>query len=91
MKIEVAYAPEEKQYLFEQEVPQGTTVEQALAMSRLLEEFPGLDVSKVGIFSMLAKPDQVLREGDRIEVYRPLKADPKDRRRKKVEEERKEK
>lgn len=90
MKIEVAYALPEKQYLFTQEVEEGTTVEQALEHSKLLKEVPDLSFDKVGIFAQLVPLDTVLKEGDRIEVYRPLKADPKDRRRKKVQEERSE-
>ncbi|MGE4499327.1 RnfH family protein [Hydrogenovibrio thermophilus] len=88
MKIEVAYALEEEQFLFEQEVPEGTTVETALKTSMLLKKFPELDISKVGVWSQVVKLDQVLREGDRIEVYRPLKVDPRDRRRKQVAAER---
>lgn len=88
MKIEVAYALPEKQYLFLEEVPEGTTVIDALKQSKLLKERPDLDISKIGIFSQVVKPDTVLREGDRIEVYRPLEADPRDRRRKQVAKER---
>ena len=89
IQIEVAYALEDIQYLFSETVEQGTTVAQALQQSKLLQELPGLVTDKVGIFSKIVTPDTVLREGDRIEVYRPLKADPRDRRRQKVEEERK--
>lgn len=88
MKIEVVYALEEEQFLFEEEVPEGATVETALKTSMLLKKFPDLDISKVGVWSQVVKLDQVLREGDRIEVYRPLKADPRDRRRKQVAAER---
>ena len=90
IQIEVAYALETQQYLFTEEIEQGTTVEEALKTSKLLKEFPELNTDKLGIFGKLVKPDLVLRAGDRIEVYRPLKADPRDRRRKKVEQERKE-
>ena len=86
--IEVAYALRDEQYLFAESVAQGTTLAEALANSQLLKELPDLAIDKVGIFGRLEKPDTVLREGDRIEVYRPLKADPKDRRRKQVEEQR---
>lgn len=89
MKIEITYALPEKQYLFLEDVPEGTTVEAALQQSQLLRELPDLNIDQVGIFSQLVKMETVLNEGDRIEVYRPLKADPRDRRRKKVEEERK--
>lgn len=88
IKIETAYALEEVQYLFEEHVEVGTTVAQALENSKLLEEVPGISTEKVGIFGKLVTPDTVLREGDRIEVYRPLKADPRERRRQKVEKER---
>ncbi|WP_038070660.1 RnfH family protein [Hydrogenovibrio kuenenii] len=90
MKIEVAYALPEKQYLFAQEVEEGTTVEQALQQSKLLKEVPSLSIDKVGIFAQLVTMETVLKDGDRIEVYRPLKADPRDRRRQKVQEERSE-
>ncbi|MEA1990377.1 MAG: RnfH family protein [Pseudomonadota bacterium] len=89
IKIEVAYALEEVQYLFSESVEEGTTVIEALKGSKLLKELPGLVIDKVGIFGKLATHETVLREGDRIEVYRPLKVDPRDRRRQKVEEERK--
>lgn len=89
IKIEVAYALEEVQYLFSESVEEGTTVIEALKGSKLLKEVPGLVIDKVGIFGKLVTHETVLREGDRIEVYRPLKVDPRDRRRLKVEEERK--
>lgn len=89
IKIEVAYALEEIQYLFSESVEEGTTVIEALKGSKLLKELPGLVIDKVGIFGKLVTHETVLREGDRIEVYRPLKVDPRDRRRQKVEEERK--
>lgn len=88
MQIEVAYALYEEQYLDVEEVREECTVEQALTQSKMLERFPDLDTGKVGIFGKMVKHDQVLREGDRIEIYRPLKADPKDRRREKVAKER---
>ena len=90
IQIEVAYALPEEQFLLTEEVKEGSTVGQALAASTLLAEFPNLNIDKVGIFGKLVSPETVLRAGDRIEVYRPLKADPRDRRRAKVEQERKE-
>ena len=89
IKIEVAYALEEVQYLFSESVEEGITVIEALKGSKLLQELPDLVIDKVGIFGKLVPHETVLREGDRIEVYRPLKVDPRDRRRQKVEEERK--
>ena len=88
MKIEVAYALKEEQFLFVQDVSEGTTVQQALQSSELLKRIPDLNIDKVGIFGKLVSQDTVLREMDRIEVYRPLKADPRDRRREKVNKER---
>ena len=88
MKIEVAYALYEEQYLDVEEVAEGTTISQALASSKMLQRFPDLNIDKVGIFGKLTNAEQALREGDRIEIYRPLKADPKDRRREKVARER---
>jgi len=89
MKIEIAYAPLEEQFIFVEEVAEGCTVGEALANSKLLQEFPDLNTDKVGIFGRVVEKDLVLRELDRIEVYRPLKVDPRDRRRKNVEDERK--
>ncbi len=77
--VEVAYARPDKQRIIPLEVPVGTTVREAIEASGILEEFPEIDLSrnKVGIFGRLTKPDTVLREGDRVEIYRPLIADPK--------------
>ncbi len=80
--IEVAYALPEQQWLLEERVPEGTTVGEALERSLIHEYVPDLKIDKVGIWSKPVKLDQVLRDGDRIEIYRPLKVDPKARRRK---------
>jgi len=89
IQIEVAYALENEQFLYAEEVEEGVTLLEALKASQLLMAFPDLNIDKVGIFGKLAEYGAVLRAGDRIEVYRPLKADPRDRRRKQVEQERK--
>lgn len=88
INVEVAYALPEQQYLFALQVPQGTTAEQAIALSPLLKEQPDVVIDQVGIFSRPVSKDTVLREGDRVEIYRPLKADPRERRRKDVETQR---
>lgn len=88
MSVEVAYALEHEQYLYEVRVPVGATAKEAVEASVLVKMFPDLDYSKVGIFSKPVPLDTVLRERDRVEIYRPLKADPKERRRKNVEKER---
>lgn len=81
MKIEIVYALKNEQFFYTENVEKGTTVEDALADSKLLKEFPNLDISKVGIFSRVVKKDEVLNENDRIEIYRPLLIDPKEKRR----------
>lgn len=85
--IEVAYALPEEQVLITLDVEQGTTVEQAVKLSGVLEQFPDIDLTKnkLGIFGKATKGDQVLRDKDRVEIYRPLIADPKESRRKRAE------
>jgi len=85
--IEVAYALPEEQVLLTLDVEQGTTVEQAVKLSGILEQFSEIDLSKnkLGIFGKIAKADQVLRDKDRVEIYRPLIADPKESRRRRAE------
>ena len=82
MEIEVAYALPEKQALLKVIVPQGCTVQEAIVRSNIQAEFPGVDIdcSVVGIFSRKVTPDYVLKDGDRVEIYRPLIADPKEMR-----------
>ena len=79
IQVEVAYARPDEQIIIPVEVPEGTTLAQAIALSRIQERFPEIDLTtaKVGIFSKLSKPSATLRAGDRVEIYRPLIADPK--------------
>lgn len=86
--VEVAYALPEKQQIIPLKVAEGTTAQQAIVASRVQERFPDLDLNqvKVGIFGKLVKPDIVLREKDRVEIYRPLIADPKEVRRQRAAE-----
>lgn len=81
--VEVVYALPERQRLLALEVPTGTTARQAVEQSGLLTEFPELEPGdiKLGIFGKAVAADTPLRDGDRVEVYRPLKADPKEVRR----------
>ncbi len=83
MRIEVAYAKPTEQVIVGLEVGAETTVEDAIRQSELLGRFPEIDLgqNKVGIFSKLCGLNQILREGDRVEIYRPLIADPKEARR----------
>lgn len=88
INIEVVYALPHKQTLLKQQVAAGTTVQDAIQASGILNKHPEIDIatSKLGIFGKLIKPDTVLREKDRIEIYRPLIADPKEVRKKRAEE-----
>ncbi len=80
--VEVAYALPDKQRIMALELPSGTTVREAVMQSGLDKQFPGLDLSAadVGVFGkVVSKPDvEVLKDGDRVEIYRPLIADPKE-------------
>ena len=88
IEVEVAYALPEQQVVVKLAVPQGTTVADALQRSGILERFPEIDAAtaKLGVFGKLAKGDAVLQPGDRVEVYRPLIADPKEARKKRAAE-----
>ena len=79
MIVEVAYARDDKQSLISLEVKEGTTLKEAIELSGILETYKKIDLSKdrLGIFSKFATLDTVLREKDRVEIYRPLIADPK--------------
>lgn len=85
--IEVAYGVATKQSLVSITVPQGTTVEEAIKASKILDEYPDIDLSKnkVGIWSRVVKLTDTVKEGDRIEIYRPLIADPKEIRKRRAE------
>lgn len=80
--IEVVYALPEKQMLLRLSVPCGTRMREAVALSDISAHFPDLDVQScpLGIFGkVVARPDErVLEEGERVEIYRPLIADPKE-------------
>lgn len=88
LHVEVAYARPDQQLIKKIEVPEGSTAEQAIRLSGILEKFPEIDLAatKVGIFSKAAKLDTVLREMDRVEIYRPLIADPKEVRKQRAAE-----
>ncbi len=84
--VEVAYARPDEQRIIELQVPPGTTVAEAIERSGIVEQFPEIDLAKnkVGIFGKLSKLDNVLQAGDRVEIYRPLIADPKEARKKRA-------
>lgn len=87
-KVEVAYATPQQQVILDLMVSPDTTIEQAIEQSGVLERFPEIDLSvnKVGIFGKLSKKTLGLKAGDRVEIYRPLLADPKEVRRKREAE-----
>ena len=86
LSVEVAYATPAKQAIVRLEVPAGCTVGEAIEQSNIREQFPGMrvDPNAVGIFSRKVSLEDELREGDRVEIYRPLIADPKESRRKRA-------
>ena len=88
IQIEVAYATPDKQQIIPLRVREGMTVEECIAQSNIVRYFPeiNLDEQKVGIWSKAVKLDHVPRDGDRIEIYRPLIADPKAVRRRRADQ-----
>jgi putative ubiquitin-RnfH superfamily antitoxin RatB of RatAB toxin-antitoxin module len=78
-RVEVAYATPEAQAVIPVEVHIGTTAAEAVQQSGIELQFPEIDLetSKLGIFGKRVKPQLILHEGDRVEIYRPLTADPK--------------
>ena len=83
LHIEVVVALPERQEVVRLELPEGASVATALDAARVRERFPQLDWSGVtyGLWSRPCAVDRLLRDGDRVEVYRPLAADPTDQRR----------
>lgn len=82
-EIEVAYAKPDSQAVVVLKVPSGVSAEEAVSLSGLLERYPEINQSdlKLGVFGVLCKPEQRLKQGDRVEIYRPLIHDPKQSRR----------
>ncbi|HYN00611.1 MAG TPA: RnfH family protein [Aestuariivirgaceae bacterium] len=86
MRAEVAYALPEEQIVIELQLPEGATVGEAIRASGMLARFPEIELTRiaVGIFGERAVLDDPLQEGDRVEIYRPLLADPKETRRRRA-------
>jgi uncharacterized protein len=86
--IQVCYALPQRQELVTVKLAEGGTVQQAIETSGLLAKYREIDLSKnkIGIFAKLSKLDTVLRDKDRVEIYRPLVADPKEVRKKRAAE-----
>ena len=87
--VEVVYALPQRQELVEVRLPEGATARQAVEASGLLEKYPDIEIdrgNKLGIYAKLVKPDTEVRDRDRVEIYRPLIADPKAVRKKRADE-----
>ena len=84
--VAVCYALPDVSFLVQLEVAAGTTIAEAIAASGVLARFPEIDLArtKLGLFGKLKPADTVLRDGDRIEIYRPLQADPMESRRRRA-------
>jgi len=78
MRISIAYAEPQYQFWQELDIDDGATVAYAIERSGILNRFPEIDLEeqKVGVFGKVVKMDAVLYEGDRLEIYRPITADP---------------
>lgn len=88
INIEVVYALPHEQVLLKVRAPQGSTATEAIKLSGVLDSHPEIDLdkNKIGIFGKLSKTDAPLRDRDRVEIYRPLIADPKVVRRQRAEQ-----
>lgn len=86
IQVQVCHALPDSSFLHALKVPAGTTIGQAVVLSGLLQKIPDIDlaVNMVGIYGKKKPLDTVLREHDRVEVYRPLQADPKEARRRRA-------
>lgn len=78
MQIGVAYADKFKRTWLTLDVPDGSSVREAIEHSGLLRQYPEIDLAtqKVGVFGKLTTLDAAVHEGDRIEIYRPITVDP---------------
>ena len=83
IRVEVVYATPARQVVKTLTLPAGSNVEAAIRASGLLEEFPEIDlgVNRAGVFGEIVSLDESLEGGERVEIYRPLIADPKEVRR----------
>jgi putative ubiquitin-RnfH superfamily antitoxin RatB of RatAB toxin-antitoxin module len=86
INIEITYAAPSQQYCCALSVSPETTIREAIDLSGILKRFPEIDLTrnKVGIFSQVCQLTDLVKEGDRVEIYRPLLIDPKEARREKA-------
>ena len=87
MNVGVCYAEADRQLWLRLEIPDGSTIAQAIELSGVLKQYPHIDLEsqKVGIFGKLAKLDTLVKEGDRVEIYRKITADPQQVQRRRVD------
>lgn len=87
IQVEVCFITPQRQFFRRLTVPEGTTIQQAIQLSGVTNDFPDTDFNplKVGIYSRIKTPDTVLRALDRVEIYRPLEVDPMTARRRRAE------
>lgn len=78
MQVGVVYSEPSQQMWLNIEVPDGSSVKEAIERSGILRQFPSIDLTaqKIGVFGRLVKLDAALKPGDRVEIYRPITADP---------------
>lgn len=88
IRVEVAFARPDRQEILSLEVVEGTTAIEAVRQSGILDIFPEIEPgrNRLGVFGRLVGEDTPLRDGDRVEIYRPLKVDPKEVRRRRARE-----
>jgi putative ubiquitin-RnfH superfamily antitoxin RatB of RatAB toxin-antitoxin module len=88
IQLEVVYAKPTQQEVVSLKLPAGSTVQQAIEASCLVARYPEIDLAKakVGIYGKLSRMDAIVRDRDRIEIYRPLLADPKEVRKQRAAE-----
>ncbi len=88
INVDVVYALSERQELVKVKLAAGSTLQQAVEASGLLAKYPEIDLTKVkvGIYAKLSKLDAPVRDKDRVEIYRPLLADPKEVRKQRAAE-----
>ena len=86
MNVGVCYAQADRQLWLKLEVPDGSTIAEAIELSGLLLQYPEIDLveQKVGVFGKIAKLETPLKEGDRVEIYRKITADPQQVQRRRV-------
>ena len=88
MKISVAYTNPMRKCWLKIDVPDECTALDAIRASGILDQFPEIDIEnqKIGVYGKVIKPDALIKEGDRVEIYRPITADPKTVKRRDTEE-----